>query len=105
MGDGSRIFIWNDCWHPNVPLVIRYGSRVVYDAVISRLARVSYVIHNGNWDWSRRNTWELNNIRGNLPPPSPNHVHDVLRWTLTQSGRFTAKSAWEATRVRHQTVT
>lgn len=32
VGDGSKIFLWLDSWHPNGRLLDTYGFRPVYDA-------------------------------------------------------------------------
>ena len=33
VGDGRKIFFWHDHWHPDGILYLKYGHRVMYDAV------------------------------------------------------------------------
>lgn len=49
VGDGSRIFLWYDVWHPASCLIEKFGFRAVYDAGSYVGARVSSIIRNGEW--------------------------------------------------------
>ena len=48
VGTGNSIHIWFDYWHPVGPLVRRFGEMIVYDCAISKLAKLSDFIVNGD---------------------------------------------------------
>ena len=35
VGDGQRIFLWHDNWHPDGVHYLKYGYRIIYDATSS----------------------------------------------------------------------
>jgi len=51
VGDGTRIFLWQDCWHPDGYLLDRNGYRPVYDASSCVDAKLSSIIRDGEWYW------------------------------------------------------
>jgi hypothetical protein len=52
IGDGMKTFLWFDNWHPDGGLIDKYGTRVIYEAASNKEAKVSSIIHNGEWFWS-----------------------------------------------------
>jgi len=48
VGDGSKIYLWFDLWHPDGYLVDRYGYEVIYDAGSKIGPRVSSIIREGD---------------------------------------------------------
>jgi hypothetical protein len=46
VGDGSRIFLRHDHWHPAGYLLESYGYRVLYDSGLSKDAKLSSIIKN-----------------------------------------------------------
>jgi hypothetical protein len=51
VGDAENIHLWMDFWHPIGILLEKYGYTTVYDAQSSAEAKLSTVIHNGDWLW------------------------------------------------------
>jgi hypothetical protein len=51
VGDGSKIFLWHDSWHPEGCLFDNFGYRVIYDAGRNIGPRVSTIIKDGEWFW------------------------------------------------------
>ena len=49
VGNGENIHLWLDLWHPNGILIDKYGYRAIYDANSRVEAKLSSVIHNGDW--------------------------------------------------------
>lgn len=49
VGNGQATFLWIDNWHPLGPLYKRFGENVVYNLGTSLTAKVSSMIHQGQW--------------------------------------------------------
>jgi hypothetical protein len=49
VGDGSKIFLWFDHWHPFGYLLDTFGYRVVYDSSLSLESKFSSIILHGEW--------------------------------------------------------
>lgn len=63
VGDGKRIFVWHDPWHPKGPLLKHFGPGVLYGSGSSINAKLSSMIHNGVWKWPAarsRSHWKYN---------------------------------------------
>uniref|UniRef100_A0A2N9IIX2 Reverse transcriptase zinc-binding domain-containing protein n=1 Tax=Fagus sylvatica TaxID=28930 RepID=A0A2N9IIX2_FAGSY len=43
VGDGRKIFLWHDHWHPDGILYLKYGHRVMYDAASRSDARAGQI--------------------------------------------------------------
>jgi len=48
VGDGTSIYLWLDCWHPDNILYDKYGYRVIYDSRSSMDAKLSSVLNGRN---------------------------------------------------------
>jgi hypothetical protein len=51
VGNGRKIHLWTDWWHPSGVLLYEFGYRVIDDAHSWLDARLSSVIRNGEWFW------------------------------------------------------
>jgi len=51
VGDGRKIFLWYDVWHPEGCLFDKYGYRMIYDAGSAIGPKVSSIIQEGAWYW------------------------------------------------------
>lgn len=99
--------LWHDNWHYFGPLVEYFGCRVVYDLGLPDDATVSTILNNNNqWSFPITQTWELNEIRANLPTLNPHMPpnYDSCKWTLTQNGVFSISSLWEQLRTKFPLV-
>ena len=47
MGNGNSIFVWVDNWHPLGPLIKRFGTRIISDAVSAADVKLNNYIYNG----------------------------------------------------------
>jgi hypothetical protein len=77
IGDGSKVFLWFDSWHPDGCLLDVYGFRVVYDAGSNLEAKVSSIIRDGEWFWNGSRSDKLVAIQSRLPEVS---IGGVLIW-------------------------
>ena len=67
VGDGSKIYLWLDFWHPDRILYDHYGYRDIYDARSKFDAKLSSVIRGTNWEWLPARSKYLVNIESKLP--------------------------------------
>lgn len=51
VGNGCKIFMWHDAWHPLGPLLLKYSYRLVYVTASSPQAKLSSVISGDSWNW------------------------------------------------------
>ncbi|KAI8534979.1 hypothetical protein RHMOL_Rhmol10G0139200 [Rhododendron molle] len=66
IGNGNSAFLWLDYWHDAGPLYKVFGEGIVNDVGSSLLAKVSSIIQNGNWHWSRQRNRAVMKIMRNL---------------------------------------
>jgi len=67
VGDGRKIFLWFDSWHPAGYLFDQYGYRTVYDAGSAIGPKLSSIIRNGEWYWPSARSNNLVEIQSRLP--------------------------------------
>lgn len=53
IGNGMNTFLWHDHWHPDGPLLYKYGRRVIHDNGLSCQAKVAAVIANMDLVWPK----------------------------------------------------
>lgn len=70
MGNGNSIFVWVENWHP---LIKRFGTRIISDAVSAADVKLNNYIYNGT-------------------------AHGSLVWTLSATGKYSSQSVKEAIR-------
>lgn len=62
IGNGQSTYLWFYNWHSLGPLYKRFGEEVVYHAGRSLQAKVSSIIHLGQWRWPRARNRVIQNI-------------------------------------------
>lgn len=67
VGDGSKIFLWHDHWHPAGYLGDQFGFRVIYDSGFHTNAKLYSIILNGDWFWQGVRSEALVEIQSKLP--------------------------------------
>src|SRR5450432_1701963 len=67
IGNGQSTSLWFDNWHPLGPLYKRFGDEVAYNDGRSLQAKVSSIIHNGQWRWQRARNCVIRNIIAETP--------------------------------------
>ena len=66
VGDGNKIFLWHDNWHPDGILFLKYGYRIVYDAASRVEAKVASVLKDKQWIWNPVRSDALVNVQSKL---------------------------------------
>lgn len=91
---------------PLGPLYKWFGDRVNSDIGRCLAAKVSSIIHNGDWQWSRTRKRVIQEIIKNTPSILLTDVsnEDALIWILSLHGNYTMKFAWNAVRIPHDTT-
>jgi hypothetical protein len=102
VGDGSKIYLWFDLWHPDGYLVDRYGYEVIYDAGSKIGPRVSSIIREGDWYWPSARSKDLVKIQSCLPE-IPIGGEDLPVWK-SSTGKFSSAQTWELLRVKSPEV-
>ena len=83
VGDGENIHLWLDSWHPDGILLGKYGYRAVYDAQSNVEAKLSTVIHNGDWFWRPARSDALVEIQSKLAEVRSGFVDHPI-WTVSK---------------------
>jgi hypothetical protein len=99
VGNGENLHLWLDFWHPDGILINKYGYRVVYDAHSRMEAKLSSVIHNGDWFWRHTRS----KIQARLPKVNLGFV-DIPIWTAPRKGVFVSSDTWEVFREKKEPV-
>ncbi|KAL7181468.1 hypothetical protein ACSBR1_040374 [Camellia fascicularis] len=100
IGNGEKVFLWFDNWHPLGSLWNRFGHRILYDTGLSFNSKVSAIISNHVWKWPIDNSWEIKELISSTPIDlKPSRVsQDSPVWNLTVDGKFSIHSTWECWR-------
>uniref|UniRef100_A0A2N9J1W3 Reverse transcriptase domain-containing protein n=1 Tax=Fagus sylvatica TaxID=28930 RepID=A0A2N9J1W3_FAGSY len=93
VGDGRKIFLWHDHWHPDGILYLKYGHRVVYDAVSRSDARVASVFKDQEWQWRPARYEELVFIQSKLCLITLGE-EDRFVWSASNLGKFSCAATW-----------
>ncbi|KAF7124827.1 hypothetical protein RHSIM_Rhsim12G0188500 [Rhododendron simsii] len=100
IGDGDSTFLWLDHWHTVGPLYKVFGDSIVRNVGSSLLAKVSSIIHEGEWQWPRQRNRAIMQIMRSTPltlKPNP-LVADSVIWIPARHGMFSVNSALQAFR-------
>lgn len=80
-GDGTRIFIWHDNWHPRGPLLQVYGTGGLLRLGLNTDAKLSLVIEATNLNWPLTRSLVLLEIHSLLQCVlSPTGLTDETQW-------------------------
>jgi hypothetical protein len=102
VGDGCKIFLWLDVWHPDGCLLDNYGHRVVYDAGSSIGAKLSTIIRNGDWFWPAARPDHLVDLQSKLPEVEIGD-YDLPVWNC-KKGKYACSKTWDAIRKKEARV-
>jgi hypothetical protein len=94
VGDGCKIFLWLDVWHPDGCLLDNYGHRVVYDAGSSIGAKLSTIIRNGDWFWPAARSDHLVALQSKLLEVEIGD-YDLPVWNC-KKGKYACSETWDA---------
>lgn len=93
VGDGRRVFLWWDHWHPAAYLLDTFGFRVVYDSGLSLNIKLASLIKNGDCFWSHAHSDALVEIQGCLYEVMLSG-DDMPVWN-SRSGKYFCTETWE----------
>jgi hypothetical protein len=102
VGNGSRIFLWFDQWHPFGYLLDNFGHRVVYDAGFPVGAKLSTIIRNGSWFWPYACSDTIVAIQSKLADVLIGNT-DLPVWK-SSNGIYSYSATWELLREKYPTV-
>jgi len=102
VGDGRNIFLWLDHWHPAGCLLGRFGYRAVYDSGMSINAKLSAIIHNGEWFWPAARSDDLVEIQCQLLDINLGGEDQPI-WE-SKNGKYSCAETWERLRSKNQVV-
>jgi hypothetical protein len=103
VGNGRKIHLWADWWHPSGVLLDESGYQVIYDAHSRLDARLSTVITDGEWFWGPARSDSLVEIQSKLSMVTLGG-NDIQKWMVYKSGNYCSADTWEALRDRHSDV-
>ncbi|XP_028120861.1 uncharacterized protein LOC114318200 [Camellia sinensis] len=108
IGNGEKVFLWFDNWHPLGSLWSRFGPRIVYDAGLDLNSKVSSIISHGAWSWPFPNSWEIKEWIDSTPPSFKpmDSSQDSPLWCLTGDGdgSFSIQFTWDCWRDKGRKV-
>jgi hypothetical protein len=97
VGDGSRVFLWLDHWHPAGYLLDRYGYRIVYDCGCSLNTKLATVIKNENWFWASARFDTLVDIQSQLHEVALGYTDEPVWGSINE--KYTCADTWGKLRV------
>jgi hypothetical protein len=92
VGDGSRVFLWLDKWHPAGYLLDRFGYRIVYDSGIPLNAKLAAIMKDGEWFWGSVRPDDLVAIQSQLSDVVIGDA-DVAVWD-SRNGTYSCADTW-----------
>jgi hypothetical protein len=103
VGEGNKIFLWLDLWHPDGILLAKYGFRPIYDAGSQINAKLSSVIRDHHWNWPPARSDVLVSIQSQLSLV-PLGDSDQAWWSISKSGKYTCNETWDHIRNKRDIV-
>ena len=67
VGNGSRVFLWHDNWHPLSPILGHFGPRILYNSSLSVNAKLDNVIQGRHWRWPHARSHQFLELRASIP--------------------------------------
>jgi len=102
VGDGRKVFLWLDQWHPEGYLLDRYGYRLIYDSGFPLNSRLHAIIKEGNWYWPAARSDDLVAIQSQLHDVEIG-VDDMPIWD-SSDGKYSCADAWRKLRTVYPIV-
>jgi hypothetical protein len=102
VGNGSRVFLWFDHWHPAGYLLETFGHRIVHDSGFPLRSKLEVAIRNGEWNWPPARSNALVVIQSKLFEVDIGD-NDLAVWNAN-NGQYTCADAWDKLREVHPAV-
>jgi hypothetical protein len=101
VGDGSRVFLWLDHWHPIGYLLDHYGYIIVYDSCFSLNTKLATFIKPENWVWPSARSDTLV-IQSQLHEIALGYTDESV-WD-SRNGKYSCADTWGKLRVSFPVV-
>jgi hypothetical protein len=98
VGNGSKIFMWLDVWHPDGCLLDKYAPIPIYEAGSSLDAKLSTIICNGEWNWPHARSDRIVDLQSKLPEVEVG-TQDQPVWNC-KKGEYVCSGTWEAIQMK-----
>jgi hypothetical protein len=102
VGDGRKIFLWYDNWHPAGCLINVYEQITVYDAGHGIGPKLDSIIKNGFGYWPSARSDAIVAIQSRLPEVELGGLDQAI-WD-SKSGQFSNAETWDKLRIRYPVV-
>jgi predicted transcriptional regulator len=102
VGNGSRVFLWFDHWHPAGYLLETFGHRIVHDLGFPLRSKLEVAIKNGEWNWPPARSDALVVIQSKLFEVGIGDTNLAV-WNA-KNGQYTCADVWDKLREVHRTV-
>ncbi|KAF5175864.1 hypothetical protein FRX31_034549 [Thalictrum thalictroides] len=96
MGNGRDTNLWLDPWHPSGILHDQFPISLLYDSNCSRDAKVSIIIHEGQWHIPEHLAFHLQPVIQGLDAVPIGEDQDEPVWNISLKGEFSLKDRYEA---------
>lgn len=105
VGNGNKIFMWHDNWHPLGPLLLKFPHRLIYDTASSTQAKLSSVIAGSSWSWPAARSDHAVEVQSFLFDIQPSYEKDdIAIWTPSKTGMFHSGATWYCMRAHSPNV-
>lgn len=94
VGNGSRVLLWLDNWHPKGVLASVYSQHTIFNLEIPLTAFLSVVIRDGHWAWPPARTHEMLEIQHSAAQIHPSLTSDTIVWLPSKSQNFSLCCTW-----------
>ena len=103
--NGTGTFLWHDFWNPLGMILPLFEEWIIYDSAIHRNARVADVMDGSRWNWPVTVSADLLVLKNSCADYLLDiNREDVISLTQSNTGVFTANSAWNSIRPRRPLV-
>ena len=103
--NGTGTFLWHDFWNPLGLILPLFEEWIIYDSAIHRNARVADVMDGSRWNWPVTVSADLLVLKNSCADYLLDiNREDVISLTQSNTGVFTASSAWNSIRPRRPLV-
>jgi hypothetical protein len=102
VGNGIRVFLWFDHWHPAGYLLKKFGHRIVHDSSFHLRSKLEVAIKNGEWSWPTTRSDALVEIQSKLFEVELGDTDSAV-WNA-KHGQYTCADAWDKLREVCSTV-
>lgn len=103
IGNGEKMFLWKENWHPFGPLMESYGHCIIYDARLGMNYKVKSIIEGDDWKWPLVNIIHLIEMRS-LINFQTNEDKDKIVWLSNKDDVFSINSTWNKLRRKKKEV-